>query len=636
MSRTIGLISLVLLVVLFLGVNVVADRALSGVRADLTEGRLYTIMPATKRIARSPEEPLRLRFYYSKDLARGIPQIEAFGRRVAELLRAFESASGGKIVLEVINPEPFSDAEDEAVAEGVSPQPVGPNSNLYFGLVATNSLDGREVIPLFRPGEERFLEYRIAQIVSRLGRVGKPRVGVVTSLPMTGGFDERTRQMRPEWAVLRELRASFEVEVLDAGADTLPDDLDALLVVHPKGISPRLVYAVDQFVLGGGRAVFFVDPICESDQSGAQMGMQIGRDRSSNLPGLFGAWGLTMRPGLLAGDLSLAINVQPPGPRPEVVPYVVWMELGREQMPDADPVTRNFSRINIATGGILDLADDAPLSWEPLLWTSEESAPVPLARVEAMPDPKGLLNDFFPQGERLVIAARLTGRAPSAFPDGPPPADEWMGEDAESGSGHLSESAEPISVIVVADVDMLEDGGWMREIRLGGVTLGYDVLADNGAFAVNAVEQLTGSTDLLALRGRGSFSRPFTLLEEMRRRAEAEYLATEQTLIEEIEQTRRRINNLQMARSDLGLGDSLVLTPEQQREVDDLNRVLVEKRRELREVQRNLRKDIAALETRLKLINTGLVPVLLCVFAFALGGYRAVRRRADRKRGSAR
>lgn len=634
MSRIVALVSLVLLLVLFLGVNVAADRALSGVRADLTEGSLYTIMPASRRIAASPAEPIRLRFYYSKDLARGVPTLESFGRRVTDLLRAFESASGGKVRLEIINPEPFSEGEDEAVREGISPQPVSPTENLYFGLVATNSLDGREVIPLFRPAEERFLEYRIAQLISQLSTAAKPRIGLMTSLPMEGGFDPRMQRARPEWSALRELRASFEIERIEPDAGAIPEGIGALLVVHPRGLSERTEYAIDQFVLGGGRAVFFVDPVCESDTS-AMTGLSMGADRSSNLPRLFGAWGLRMREGEIAGDLNLAINVQGPGVRPEIVPYVIWLEAGREQFPQDDPVTRNFSRMNIASSGVLELTEGSRLRMEPLIRTTEQAATVSVSRVEAMPDPKSLLNDFFPTGQPLVLAARFTGPANSAFPEGPPAAENGA-PDAGENPGHLAESKGDIGVIVVGDSDLLEDGAWVREIRLGQMLLGYDVLANNGAFVVNAMEQMGGPSDLLELRARGSFSRPFTLLDRMRREAEAEFLAKEQTLVEEIEQTRRRINDLQLARADAGTAGSLVLTPEQRREIDELNRVLADKRKELREVQLNLRKDIQSLETRLKAINTGMVPLLLCGLAFTLAGYRAARRRADRARGSAR
>ncbi len=646
MSKVTGLISIVLLVVLLLGVNIVADRALPAARIDLTEGRLYTIRPESKRIARSPEEPIHLKFYYSKDLARGIPSLEGFGRRVRSLLDAFARASDGKIVLEVINPEPFSEAEDQAVADGISPQPLSPTENLYFGLVATNALDGREVIPLFRPEEERFLEYRIASIITKLARPDKPKLGLITGLPMTGGFDERLRRARPEWMVLSELRASFDVQMIEQDAGELPDDLDVLMIVHPKAVTPETAYSIDQYILGGGRAVIFVDPVCEADQQQSPPGMaQIGADRSSDLPPLFSAWGVSLADGQLAGDLDLAISVRIPGPVPETVPYLIWLSVGKDQMPDDDPVTGNLTRLNIASPGFFERAEEAPVQWEPLIRTTDNAGPVPVSKVEVMPDPKGLLKDFAPGDAPLVLAARLTGKVPTAFPDGPPSADDEAdtdsdAEDAEEPADaddgadkpeQLMESTDPINVIVVADCDLLEDGGWVQEARLGGVLLGHNIFADNGAFAVNAAEQMAGSKDLLALRGRGTFARPFTLLESMQRQAEAQFLATEQSLQDEIEQTRKRISDLQMARGDTS--GSLVLTPEQEAEIDRLNKVLVEKRKELRDVQLNLRKDIEALQTKLKIINTALVPALLCVFALMLAGARATRRRADRKRG---
>jgi len=635
MSKTIGLISIVMLIALFLGVNITADRALSGNRIDLTQGRLYTIQPATKRIARSPDEPVRFTLYYSKDLARGIPQIETFGRRVTGLLESIASASNGKVQLDIVNPEPFSEAEDEAVAEGITPQPISQIDNIYFGLVATNSLDGREIIPLFRPDEERFLEYRLAQIITKLANPDKPRLGVLTGLPITGGFDPQSQRPTPEWSILRELRVSFDVEIIAPDAATLPANLDALMIVHPKGLSRSLTYSIDQFILAGGGTIVFVDPVGEAEQQQQQMGIPLGPDRSSNMPEIFAAWGLSMDPTQIVGDLKLGISVRAPGPGQEIVPYVIWLNITENQLEADDPVTGNLTSINLASAGGLTLSDDAPATWEPLIRTTDQSATIPVASVQGFPDPKTLLNNFFPDGEQRVIAARLTGKVPSAFPDGTPSAQDPQAEPTKPASAHLAQAADPINVIVVSDVDMLEDGGWVREIRVGNTLLGYDILADNGAFALNAAEQMAGSRDLLELRGRGSFSRPFTLIDEMQRKAETEYLAKEQTLTEEIEQTRRRINDLQLARTDTGSA-SLILTPAQQAEVDDLETVLLEKRKELRQVQLDLRKDIEALETRLKLINTGLVPVLLCLFALSLGGYRAIRRRTDRNRGSGR
>jgi ABC-type uncharacterized transport system involved in gliding motility auxiliary subunit len=644
MPKIIGLVSLALLLALFLGVNITADRALAGARLDLTEGRLYTIRDATKRIARSPDEPVRLTFYYSRDLARGIPQIESFGRRVGEMLGAIAASSNGRVVLETVNPEPFSEAEDEAVAEGIQPQPVSQTENLYFGLVATNSLDGRETIPLFRPQEERFLEYRVAQLIAKLAEPDKPTLGLLTGLPMTGGFDPRTQRPTPEWAVLRELGATFEVETIPPTAAELPGGLDALMIVHPKDLPESLVYSIDQYILGGGGAIVFVDPVAESEQVAQQMGMPMGQDRSSDLPDLFGAWGVAYDRTQLVGDLDLAISVRAPGPRQDIVPYIVWLNAGAEQMDADDPVTGNLSRLNIATAGAFSPAENAPASLTPLVSTTAQSAFVPATSVQGFPDPASMLNDFFPDGETRTIAGRITGTVPSAFPDGPPAGDTAEentdapdgGEPADTpAAGHLAESSGPINVVVVADTDILEDGGWVRELRLGGALLGYDLVADNGAFAVNAAEQMAGNRDLLALRGRGSFSRPFTLIERMQREADAEFRAREQTLEEEIEQASQRINDLQMARTDTGVS-TLVLTPEQQAEVDALRETILEKRKELRQVQLNLREDIESLETRLKVINTAGVPVLLSVLALSMGGYRAVRRRADRRRGSAR
>lgn len=650
MSKIIGLASILLLIALFLGINITADRALAGYRLDLTEGSLYTVQPATKRIARSPDEPIRMTFYYSRDLARGIPQLESFGRRVTELLQTIEADSNGKIDLTIVNPEPFSEEEDNAVADGIQPQPITQTDSLYFGLVATNSLDGREVIPVFNPRDERFLEYKIAQLIAKLADPDKPTLGLITSLQMTGGFDPRTQQPTPEWTVLREMRATFDIETIPPTATELPADLDCLMIVHPKGLSEALVYGIDQYILAGGGAIIFVDPLAEAEpMQQQQMGMVMGQDRSSNLPALFDAWGLGYDPTQLAGDLDLAIPVRTSAQRPEAVPYIIWLNAGEAQLAPDDPVTGNLTSINLASAGVLTTTDESPAALEPVITTSDQSGLVPVASLQGgFVDPKTILNSFFTDGESRTIAARVTGTVPTAFPDGPPasmnaenpdevgPADpDTAAASTDIPASHIAESTDAINVIVVADVDILEDGGWVRELRLGNTLLGYDILADNGALALNAAEQMAGSRDLLELRGRGSFDRPFTLIEQMQRDAEAEFLAKEQTLEEEIEQTRQRITDLQSARTETGVA-ALVLTEEQQAEVDALEETLIAKRKELREVQLNLRKDIEALETRLKILNTAAVPVLLCVLAMTMGGYNALRRRASRRKADRR
>lgn len=634
--------ALLILIVLFFAVNILASTALRSQRLDLTEHKLYTLSAGSKNIARSLDEPIRLYLYFSRSLAPGRPRLEQYGRRVREMLEEYERAAGGQIILEVRDPEPFSDLEDEAVQAGLSRIPVGGGDTFYFGLVGTNAVDGREAIPFLDPGDEQFLEYEVSRLIYSLANPQRKVIGVLSSLPIDGAPPNQMLQQpgEPPWQIMREMRDLFEVKVIEPVTDKLPDDLEVLLVVHPKSLPDATRYAIDQFVLGGGRAVIFVDPNCEADiPPGARQNPMAAMNapRDSNLPDLFKAWGLELQPGVIAGDMTNAqrVVVQGMQQQREPVSYVAWLALDADAMDESDAVTGRLSQLNFATAGILRLRDEAATTWTPLLTTSDQSMPIETSKISFFPDPKSLLTDFQATGEKYVLAARVSGDVSTAFPDGPPRADEEAAEvDAEGvmieppAGDHLARSVVPINVIVVSDVDMLVDRFWIQEQRLGNLMLGYRKLSDNGDFLINMLDNMTGSSDLISVRARGEYARPFTLVEEIRRQAERQYLAEEQALQDKLRETETRINELQRARPDQG---ELILTPQQQAEIDDFRRQRIETRKELRAVQHHLRKDIESLGTKLKVLNIGAVPAAVTVLAVVLGLFRVMRRKIDRR-----
>ncbi|MEM7754250.1 MAG: Gldg family protein [Planctomycetota bacterium] len=645
MNKFTAAIALALLLVLFVGLNIVTSRTLGFARLDLTENKLYTLSPAGKTIARTPEEPITLTLYYAESVARGNPQIQSAANRVVELLEAFENASNGKIALRQIDPEPFSEAEDDAVAAGIQGVRITQTDTFYFGLVGTNAVDGREVLPYINaldPNAERFLEYELAKLILTLAEADRPVVGLITTLPMDGSPPNPMTRTRgtPPWQIIPEIESTLEVRRLDTTIDEIPGDIDVLMLAHPKGLSDQTLYAIDQFALRGGRILAFVDPHAETDPAARpdpQNPLAAAQaDTTSELGPLLAAWGVEMPTDQIAGDLKFALDVNAGGTpgRPEIVPYVAYLSLRDEAFDADDPVTGRLGVVNVASAGFLSQADGATTTFEPVVQTSIEAAPVTAQRVKLFPDPAGILNDFFPQDEPLTLAARVAGPISTAFPDGPPSAANNDADGSLTDTNHLTESAEPLNAVVVADVDMLSDRFWIQALSLGGMTLGYERLADNGALVAGLLDQLAGSEDLLALRARGEFRRPFTLIEEMQRRADAEFRAEEQRLEQEIEQVQERISELQLARGDAGDPSSLVLTPEQQAELDRLQDELIASRKQLRQVQLNLRQDIENLETRLKLINTAAVPVLLSLFAVGLAVTRSVRRRTDRRKGA--
>jgi len=622
--RGLAALSVVVLVVLFFAINILADSLFRSVRVDLTENSLYTLTQGTRNILRDIEEPIRLRLYYSSELAQGTG-LEPYGKRVEELLREYALASQGKIDLEVIEPEPDSEAEDEAVAFGLAGLTApGGRGTIYLGLVGTNSTDGREIIRFFdpSPSEQRFLEYNVTKLIYTLANPEKPVLGVLSALALDGAppnqFTGQPGQ-RP-WRILAELRQLYDVRVLDPSAPEIEDDVSLLFVVHPKGFSDAVLYAIDQFVLGGGRLVAFVDPQCEADlpPNAAQDPFAVmNYPRASDLGPLFETWGVELAPQQIAADVPSAMSVNVGG-RP--VPYVAFLMLDEERLSEDDAITGQLSNIIMATAGVLDHAEDAPTRFTPLVTTTEESMRLGAEELGPFPQPQELLSDFVPGGRELVLAARVSGEVASAYPGGPPDAETPPdGEAPMLPEGHLAESQGEINVVIAADVDMITDRFWVDEMRLGQTVLGYRKLSDNGDFAINAVDNLAGSTDLISIRARGTYARPFTLVQEIQRDAEATYLAEEQRIDEEIRETERRINERGFATGEQG---QIVLTAEQEAELESLQAQLAEAKTKKREIRYNLRKDVEQLGTTLKVINIGVVPAIVALVAVGLGAYR--------------
>ena len=628
MNRQIAsLFGLVALLATFLAINVLFSMGVRGARLDLTENRLFTLTAGSKSIASDIDEPIKLYFYYSDSLSVGIPQLRSYAQRVRELLDEFVRASGGKIDLTVIDPEPFSEAEDDAVGEGLVGTPIdNAGSNFYFGLVGSNSTDGRETIAFFDPTQEQFLEYEVSRLIYNLAHPQRSVVGVISTLQIDAmpAIPQTGAPAQQAWGILRELRTLFEVRIIATNSVRIPDDIAALMIVHPKSLSDELLYAIDQYVLSGGKVVVFVDPICDSDiPPGAQQNpmLMMQAERGSSMPRLFDAWGVGFDGSQFIGDMKHAQQVGiPVDGRYEAITYLGWLALGEDAMASEDAVTGRLSRVMTGTAGALTHDADASTSMEPLMESSSESMMISTEKVKLVPDPRALLNEFVSDGESRVIAARITGPASTAFPDGPPP--DSLTETT------LAESEGSITVVIVADVDVLSDQFWLREESLGPIRLGYRKLADNADFVVNVVDQLAGSTDLMGIRARGGYSRPFTLVDEIRKEAEQEFRAEEQRLQEKLRETEARITELQQQRPDAG---TLILTHEQQAEMERFHEEKLETRRQLRAVRLDLRRDIEALGARLRLINIALVPAIVAVTAILLGVYRKSRRTADRR-----
>lgn len=642
-----------LLVVAFVALNMVATPLFRGVRIDATQGSVYTLTKGSRNIAKSPDEPIRLTFYYTPKLAQGQPQIQSHAQRVRELLQEYARVSGGKIKLDIADPEPFTEAEDRAVAEGLQGIPLAGGDTLYLGLVGVNSSDGKEVIPFFDPQQERLIEYDISRLIYSLAHPKKKVVGLITPLQMEGGFtfDPRTRQptQTPSWRVIDEMKSFFDVHNLGVGVQVIPDDVDVLMVVHPRGLSDATLYAIDQFVMKGGHLLAFVDPDYEGDPSAPPGSPPTAK--ASDLNKILNAWGLEVPPDKVAADRDLALRPRFAG-RKEPVPYVVWIDADEKSLSREDAITASLARVLLPTPGyitpLMKPKPDAPkkeegkpeqpaaadgpalepvtpsVNVEPLIRTTGKAMQMPVVMLGLELNPEQLLAGYAPGDHELTLAARLTGSAKSAFPDGAPKPPEGQ-QPPKDPKPHLAQSAAPINVVLVADVDMLMDQFWVRRENVFGMEMASK-FRDNGAFAQAALDNLAGSDDLIAVRARRDTNRPFTVVEAMQRRADARFAAEKKLLEEKLKETQQNLQQLEAKRPD-DPNASLVLTPEQKAAVDKFREEYAQTRRQLRTVQLNLRKDIENLGTQLKAINIGLVPILVTLAAMGVLLARGSRRR---------
>jgi len=643
--RAAAAVAIVCAAILLVAVNVIAQHGLSSARLDLTQRHLYTLSDGSKKTLARLDEPITLRFYYSPRLGDEVPSYGIYAQRVREMLEEYAALAKGKVRLEMLDPQPFSPTEDRAVAFGLQGVPIDQGGEqVYFGLAATNSTDDQQVIPFFQPERERFLEYDLTKLVHSLAFPKKTVVGLATSLPLEGDF-MAAMQGRPltPYTIVEQLRQLYEVRTLSPDFDKVDDDVDVLMIAHPQGLSEKTLYAIDQFVLKGGKALVFVDPYSETQAAHANPMNPSPAGTASNLDKLFTAWGVDMAPGKVAGDRRAARRVNAgAASRVQPIDYVAWLALKEDNLNHDNLVTGDLSQINMASAGILTPREGAKTTFTPLITTSDDAEEIPVEKVEGLPDVAGLLSDFKSENKKLTLAAQISGPAETAFPDGPPkPAEPDKDKDATKDQAKAGEAktdaqesnaapsqiktaAQPINVIVVADTDILDDRFWVQVQDFFGQRVAIPS-AGNGDFVTNAVDVLSGGNDLIGLRTRGTSTRPFEVVQNIQRVADERYQAREKDLEQQLKDTEAKIKEL---RGKGGAsGGNVTLAAEQVQTIDNFRAQMLDIRRELRSVQLNLRQDIDRLKATLEFFDIAFIPLLVGLAAAVLGIMRMQRRK---------
>jgi len=538
--------SLLLLLVFFVVASMLSSNLLRGLRFDLTENQLYTLSSGTRNILHDLQEPV------------------------------------------------------EATAFGLQAVPVGASGDsLYLGIAGSNSLDDMQAMPFLQPSKEKFLEYDLAKMISSLGNPERKTLGLMSSLPLRGGFDPATQAAQPAWVLHEQLSQLFQIEEIDATAGELPEDLDVLMLIHPKDLDMSMQYQVEQFVLGGGHLIAYLDPFAEMDRGNPADPMaQLQAGSASSLGSMLDAWGVEYDPARVIGDLQFGIGTSRSR-------HIGILSVTAEGLDDEDIITSDLEVVNFSSVGWFSAKNDARTRFEPLVMSSENAAPMDSSRLRFLTNPADLMTDFNPTGERYALAARVTGEAKASI-------EAPQGTDDE----HLATAGEAgINVVLVADTDALSDRLWIQRQPFFGQDI-TTAFADNGSFAVNVVDNLLGNRDLISIRTRASSGRPFDRVDDIRVAAEKSYRATEERLQMELEDTERKLTELQAAK---GESELTVISPEQQQEIQRFVDRKFEIRRELRQVQHDLQRDINSLGTRLKLLNIALVPAIVMVIALVYG-----------------
>lgn len=626
--------------------------ALPSVRIDLTEDELFSLADGTRNIVSGLEEPIELIFFYSESATEDQPQIRSYGTRVQELLREIVIASNGNLSLRIVDPEPFSEEEDLATQYGVQPVPVtqgGPG--IYFGLVAAQldndpALQVSETMPLIRPDQEQFLEYEFMKLVTRVANPDLQVIGLLTTLDIDGGFDPMTGQATQQWMITDFIRQLYELRRIETEAESIDDDVDILMIVHPEGLSEQTLYAIDQHVMRGGKTLVFLDPTADSMVSRSARGSMIPAGMRSDLPGLLEAWGVDYSPDKVLTDNTLALRVQMgQGSRP--VAHIGMIGANRTALAEDDIITRRLENLNLSSAGALAPREGATTRFEPLIQSSSDAMLMDASLLEDVLDPSVLFDEFVSANERYTIAARISGVIATAFPDGRPVSasaeaeateDEAVADDAGSEiessekesteidplQGHLAQTDGETNILVFADTDVLTDRLWVQVAQFLGQRIPQPY-ANNGDFVINALDNLSGGADLVSIRSRGRYSRPFERVVKMQREADDRLRTEEAALLERLAATEEQLAALNTGENGQPLGQ---LTPEIQAEIDRFNAELLDTRRSLRDVQFQLTADIEELGSNLKWFNTAAIPMLLTVLALFISLTRAQRRRA--------
>jgi ABC-type uncharacterized transport system involved in gliding motility auxiliary subunit len=623
---TIGVAAMALILI---GVNVITSAARQ--RVDLTKEKAYTLSQGTRAILAKLDTPVKIRFYFTQSQV-STPEtvfLKKYARSVEDLLAEYKQASKGKVIVEKYDPQPDSDAEDSARLDGIEGQQLSGGERVYLGL-AVSVLDSKQAIPFLAPNRERMLEYDLSRAITRVVTPDKPVVGVMSSLPIFGMpsnpmMAQMGQRGQDPWAFVTELKNDFTVKNVGMESEKIDDDIKVLIVIHPKGISDKAEYAIDQFLMRGGKLIAFLDAQSLVDSRGQNPMMGQMGGGGSSLDKLLKAWGIQFDTAKVVADVNFKMQLGGRGNQPQEAP--AWLSITAEGMNTNDIVTSQIDNVWLPCAGAFMGTPVSGLK-ETVLLKSTTASQLVDGFMASMAG-ESILKDFKPSGTEYALAIRLAGKFKTAFPAGKPEdkkdeskpdADKKPDEKPAEAKANdsLKETKEDNAVILVSDADMLYDNFTLRQIQspFGNMAMAMNA---NLNFAQNAVEQLSGDSNLIAVRSRAVLNRPFTVVKRIEAQATERYRSKIKELQDGLQEAQQRLNELQQNKEK---GQRFILSPEQQAEIEKFRKKEASVKSELRQVEKDRKREIDSLEARVKGWNIAAMPLIVCLSGVVLAVYK--------------
>lgn len=619
---------IIILFALIIGINLITGN--SSLRVDMTEDKLFTLSEGSRKIVEKLDTPVTIRFYATKDQDNMPPILRSFARRVEDLLSEYDKVGGKNVKIEKYDPEPLSDAEDMAKLDGIQAQNIDLFDQIYLG-ISVRMLDKTASIPMLSLEREKMLEYDISRMITQVTNPEKSKIGVITGLPVLGSEPNpmmMQQGMRPQqpWIVFNQLRQLYDVVDLTVTVEAVPENIDVLLVLHPKNLSDQTTYAIDQYLMRGGKMIIMTDPAGIVDQSAAaQNQMQALMQNGSNLEKLYSAWGINFSSQVVA-DRRYATQIQGRSGQPEEQPGVLQLDNTAVQADDV--LTAQLDQLVMLFAGGFTGTPVEGLKKLDLLSSSKEDSQLVESFMIQMSG-QNIIQDFEADENAYPLVSRLSGTFPSAFPDGKPDAGAEAGnEESEDNaeetadSSHLAQSNDKASVILVGDVDFIYDQFAYQVMNMLGQTIARPQNG-NAALFLSMVEQMAGDENLIEVRGRSTLTRPFTKFKELRLEAEKKVEEERARIQQELETAQGEINRLQSLKGDGA--QNLALSPEQSKTLQEFVEKEVAARQKLKEIQKQLNKDIDAVRRNWQVTQIVLVPLGVALLGFVTAVFKRSR-----------